>query len=471
MEGVTDRRRILTGWGSTPSTAATVIDVGDAASAAAALADVGARRSTLIARGMGRSYGDAAQRAGAAVAAMRSCRGPLVVEEDPGHPGAATLRAGAGWTVGEVQRRLIERGWFLPVVPGTAHVTLGGAVAADIHGKNHHRAGSFGAHVGALEVVSADGERVQLHPGDDRFDATVGGMGLTAIIVEVSVALTPVSSDQMALRSRRTRDLDDTLDALESADATAGVDEPYSVAWVDLSSPERAGRGVVQVAGHLGDPAVDEAGDGPRRRRRTRGSTDRGQQGTLAVPPVRVNLMRAPVIAALNELWWRRAPAAERHAVTSASSFFHPLDAAVRWPRVYGPAGFTQWQMVVPFDAVEVLRSCAAALAAHRRPPALTVLKRLGAPAPAPLSFPAPGWTLAVDVPADDPTTAALLDDLDEAVAGCGGRIYLAKDGRARPEVVAAMYPRLVEWRATRDRLDPGGRFASDLSVRLGLTR
>ena len=227
----------------------------------------------------------------------------------------------------------------------------------------------------------------------------------------------------------------------------------YTVAWLDLADNRRGGRGIVDAADHL-----DEV---------THARAARPTRPT--VPALPVSIVGPTVTRAFNEIWWRKAPARPRITASGFGRFFHPLDAVASWGRLYGPTGFTQWQMVVPTDADHAVRACAERLAAGTVPPSLVVLKRFGGADAAPLSFPQPGWTLAVDLPASDTTTATLLDALDELVVGAGGRIYLAKDARMRRGLLAPMYPRLDEWRTERDRLDPGRRMASDLSLRLGL--
>ena len=437
-------RRLLSGWGGT---SAVVSDVREPITVAEVGAALGEPDRGVIGRGLGRSYGDAAQRAGGTVVSALGLRSPVTVDAD-----AATVTAGAGWSLRELIDELVPLGWFFPVVPGTAEVTLGGAIAADVHGKNHHRSGSLGSQVRSLDLVTPDGRRHRLEPHGGSglaFWATVGGMGLTGVITGATVALRPVAGDRLAVTTRRLGDIDAVMSALIEADAA----HEYTVAWLDLADPARRGRGIVDAADHL-DQATPVRATGS-----TRPTT----------PPLPVNVVRPTVTRAFNEFWWRRGPVRPRTTTSSFARFFHPLDSVASWGRLYGPTGFTQWQMAVPVDAVDAVRICAERLAIGTVPPSLVVLKRFGAADAAPLSFPQPGWTLAVDLPASDATSAALLDALDDVVVGAGGRIYLAKDARLRPELVAAMYPRIDEWRATRDALDPDRRMASDLSLRLGL--
>ncbi|MUL40003.1 FAD-binding oxidoreductase [Streptomonospora sp. PA3] len=454
------RRALLTGWGRTSPTAATVWRPRTAEEAAsllrAAAREPAAARRGAIARGLGRSYGDAAQCAGGAVL---DC-----ADLAPGYrldPGRALVTASAGTSLAELMAHLLPRGFFLPVVPGTRHVTVGGAIGADIHGKNHHADSSFGAHVRALRILTPDGAHREASPGTDPelFWATVGGMGLTGVVTEATFSVVPVETSAMRVDIDRVPDLDAALALMSAHDA----DYPYSVCWVDLLARGPAlGRGVLTRARHA------RAGElAPAARRDPLAYAPRA---VAAAPPhVPPRLLDTWSVRAFNAAYYARAPRRGRGRIQQLSSFFHPLDAVRGWNRLYGPRGLVQYQFALPFGAEEELRRVVAALAAARAPSFLTVLKRLGPGTPAPLSFPIPGWTLALDLPAELPGLAALLHRLDERVLAAGGRIYLAKDSRARAAAVHAMYPRLEEWRALRSRVDPDGVLVSDLARRLEL--
>jgi len=441
---------LLSGWGRTAPSLARVRAPRDAAGAAAVLEQADGRG--VLARGLGRSYGDAAQNAGGDVLDARGLAAVRAFDPERGE-----LTAGAGASLADLARLVLPRGWALPVVPGTRHVTLGGAIAADIHGKNHHVDGSFSAWVSALTLLAPGGEPRTLRPGDDAFAATVGGMGLTGIVLDATVRLVRVESDRMRVDVDRAADLDDLLARAQADDHRYR----YSVAWIDCLSRRPLGRGVLIRGNHA--TAAEVAGKRPAR----------AYEARRALPgPPAVRLVTPGTVRAFNELYFRAQPERARDRLQPLDAFFHPLDGVRGWNRLYGPRGFVQYQFAVPPGAEEVVRAALERLSAARRPSFLAVLKRFGPGAGGPtLSFPVPGWTLAVDLPAGDPALAPLLDGLDALVAEARGRVYLAKDARLRPELLGAMYPELARWRAVRDALDPQGRMRSDLGRRLGLTR
>jgi decaprenylphospho-beta-D-ribofuranose 2-oxidase len=443
---------LLTGWGRTAPTNATVVAVRDDGDVMASIA-AGPGRGVL-ARGLGRAYGDAAQNAGGTVLDMTTAPHRVLLDAARG---LATVAGGT--SLDAVLRALVPQGWFVPVTPGTRSVTAGGAVAADIHGKNHHADGSWGAHVMALTLATGGGDVVEVAPDRDApaFWATVGGMGLTGVVLACTVRLLAIETSRMLVDTQRLPDLDATMAAMAEVDRRFH----YSVAWVDLLASGRAlGRSVLTCADHAPLAALDGA----------RASALAFAPATrLGAPPlVPSGLLNALTVRAFNEAWFRRAPVHRRQALQTISAFFHPLDGVRHWNRLYGRRGFLQYQCVVPFDAEDALRAIVARLSAAGVASFLAVLKRFGPGTPAPLSFPFPGWTLALDVPAA-PELGPLLDELDEVVVAAGGRVYLAKDSRVAPELVPAMYPRLDEWRAVRERLDPRGVMQSDLGRRLHL--
>ena len=448
------RYATLRGWGGGSGSAGWVLHPDRPENMVAALEEFRARAdgpgawAGVIARGMGRSYGDAAQLEGGLALETTGLKG-LELDPDEG-----TVTVGAGVTIGELLERLVPAGWMVPVVPGTQHVSVGGAIASDIHGKNHGAAGTFGSHVDWLALLVSSGDVVELCPGanDGLFEATLGGMGLTGAILWARIRLAPVSSPFLSVDTDRVRDLDHALAVLREPGG------PYRVAWLDLLG-SRPGRGIVTRAAHL--PGADV----PRQARG--GPTARARAAVPARWPQGV--LRPSAVRAFNELRFRRAPASERGRVEAIGRHMFPLDGLDAWPRLYGPRGFTQYQLVVPYGSEHVLDAVIAELRWARIPCYLAVLKDLGAANRAPLSFPLAGWTITLDLPWTAPGIRAALDRCDALVAQAGGRVYLTKDARLRPEAVRAMYPRLEEWRAVRDRADPEFVWRSDLALRTGL--
>lgn len=449
-------RELLSGWGRAAPSLATVVRPAVRADLERVVSEAaGSPSKRCVARGLGRAYGDAAQCAGGVVLDCRRLDAVLELDEEQ-----ALLRAEGGLSLDALLRLIVPMGYFVPVTPGTRHVTLGGAVASDIHGKNHHVDGSIGAHIEQLSLVTAVGPR-RCGPVErpDEFAATCGGMGLTGVVAEATIRLLPIETSLMRVDTERARDLDACLSMLAGERGRYR----YSVAWVDaLASGGRLGRSLLT----RGDHALVHDLPATARRRPLDYSARQ-----LARVPVRppCSLLTAASIAAFNELWYHKAPRRRLGELQTIPTFFHPLDAVGGWNVLYGPRGFTQYQFAVPFGAEHVVRSALERLRAARVASSLAVLKCFGPEGAGHLSFPMEGWTLALDLPLGSEKLPAILDGLDELVAEAGGRIYLSKDGRLRPELVRAMYPRLAEWETIRHRLDPDGIFSSDLARRLGL--
>jgi decaprenylphospho-beta-D-ribofuranose 2-oxidase len=411
---------------------------------------------------MGRSYGDAAQLAGGLVLETTHMRS-FELDRERG-----LLTAQAGATIGELLRALVPAGWMVPVVPGTQHVSVGGAIASDIHGKNHGTAGTFGSHVRALGLLTAGGEILELEPGSTAglFEATLGGMGLTGVIVWARIAMRPVRSPLVCVDTDRVDGIDAALSALSLPGGS------HRVAWLDLLRSGR-GRGIVTRAEHL-ECAAPVAGR--HRARRARRGDALGRHGHATVQARATvpehwpgALLRPGGVRAFNELRFRTAPRHERGRIEGLGAHMFPLDALDAWPRLYGRQGLLQYQIVVPPGQEHILHAVIGRLRRARIPSYLAVLKDFGPANAAPLSFPIEGWTLALDIPRGAPDLDRVLDQCDELVIGAGGRVYLSKDARLAPDAVRAMYPRLGEWRAIREAADPDGLWRSDLALRTGL--
>lgn len=465
------RQATLSGWGRTHQSDCFAVQASDDELLRRA---VGSEASSalpgpVIARGGGNSYGDAGTVRGGTVVDMHSRRMLLGFD-----PVSGVLVAEAGVTLGQVLDLALPHGWIPPVLPGSRHVTLGGAVAADVHGKNHPQVGSIGRHVAWLEIVNSGADEPQVlrpaeHPA--QFWATVGGLGLTGVITVVALRLRPVDGRAWGVRHRG-RDLDEVMDHMEADHARADQrTDVHSVAWLDSTAPRRrVGRGIVHTTKvalrHLdGSPGDSAPGGGP-----LGASPD---VDTLrprhSLSQAGVSVVNRTTIATANRVqWWSAGHGSEREA--RLPDCLLPLRHGERWPALFGPAGLVQYQFAVPARRSEVLFDALNLLRRRGMPPALTSLKRLGMTDPGALTFARPGWTMAMDLPARWVGLGSTLCDLDDLVADAGGRVYLAKDSRLTAQAVGRMYPELAAWRDVRDQMDPAGVLGSDLSLRLGLT-
>lgn len=452
--------RRLTGWGRTAPSVAQVLhtpDVEVIAKAVARASDAGSRG--VIARGLGRSYGDNAQNGGGLVVDMTALNRIHSIDA-----ATALVDVDAGVNLDQLMRAALPLGLWVPVLPGTRQVTVGGAIACDIHGKNHHSAGSFGNHVVSMELLTADGSVRHLTPDSpdasesELFWATVGGNGLTGIVLRATIAMTPTETAYFIADGDVTAGLDETI-AFHSDGSEA--DYTYSSAWFDaISAPPKLGRAAIS-RGSLArlDQLPDKLARDPLK-------FDAPQFFTA--PDIFPNGLGNKVIfGAMTELWYRKS-GRYRGKAQNLTQFYHPLDMIGEWNRAYGSAGFGQYQFVVPTEAVDEFKAIMYDIQASGHYSFLNVFKLFGPGNQAPLSFPIPGWNVCVDFQIK-PGLNEFLNDLDRRVLEFGGRLYTAKDSRTTAENFHAMYPRIDEWIAVRRKVDPDGIFVSDMARRLEL--
>ncbi len=415
-------------------------------------ADLYSNAASVIARGQGRSYGDAALNENGRVLLTERVNRLMEFDAEKG-----ILRAEAGVTLAEILEVIVPRGWFLPVTPGTKFVSLGGCVAADVHGKNHHHEGSFGNHVLAIELILADGSRVPCSPSEnpELFWATVGGMGLTGVIGEVAIKLIPIQNDYVMVRHHAAENLEQLFQHLQNP----ALDDRYTVAWIDsLATGQQLGRGIAMCGHHAAAEELPAGSVSATKAKRSRAIP-------FDFPAWALNPLS---IGAFNSRYYRREGKKQQPFLADYDSYFYPLDAIGNWNRMYGKRGFVQYQCVIPEAAAfEGIKALLLEITGSRRPSFLAVLKRFGAQGRGLLSFPMAGYTLALDLPLRDDGLFVLLDRLDKIVLQHGGRVYLAKDARLSAASFRAMYPRYEEWLRIKNTVDPQHRFSSSLSRRL----
>ena len=436
-------------WGLFPEIPGTVEFPGDAADVASLLT----KDHTWIPRGNGRCYGDASL--APYMMSGLDLRSVSALDEERG-----TLTCSAGELLSTILERIVPRGFFLPVTPGTRFITVGGAIAADVHGKNHHKEGNFSAFVDEITMVTGDGTTHVCGPSReaDLFHATCGGMGLTGMIISATFRLKRIETAYITQRSERCKDLATLLDRFEST-----MDTTYSVAWIDLmASGGKQGRSVLLLGEHA---RVEELSSSKKAKALSVGGT-----GKLSVPFFFPAWVLGPwSVRIFNTLFYHK-PSSNGTRVVHYTPYFYPLDAILHWNRIYGRRGFLQYQFVLPLSAgrdgllelIEMIRS-------ERLGSFLAVLKRFGPEDQLkPLTFPIAGYTLALDI-AQHQRVFPILDRIDERVAAMGGRIYLAKDARMKSGLLPRTYDRLAEFRDTAARAS-SGKFSSAQSDRLHLT-
>lgn len=445
--------KTLTGWGRTNPGLSSKLELPLNSEWPAMLKAL--KSSGVIPRGLGRSYNDAAQLSGGSF--IDTTIWNHVLHFDPAN---GIIKVEAGVSIDQIMRDFSDHGYFLPVTPGTRQVTIGGAIACDIHGKNHHKDGSFTEHVLSLELATPSGVMTLSRTENSQlFNATCGGMGLTGVILNATIRLIPIETTFMKVDTDRTANIDEVVSLMENEDDNY----QYSVAWIDsLAKGTSLGRSVLTRANHAHLQDLE-------------GLTGRAPlefkpKSFITAPDIFPSgLLNVLSVKAFNEFWYQKSPKHQIGAISHASSFFHPLDGVNNWNRIYGPRGFTQYQYVVPFGAEETIRKSLELLSRHHLGSFLSVLKRFGKPGSGLLSFPMKGWTLALDLPVGSPSLPRLFDELDNMVLESGGRVYLAKDSRVSKKHIKSMYPFLDEFKEIVNTVDPTRILRSDLSRRLDI--
>ncbi|MBI1419016.1 MAG: FAD-binding protein [Limimaricola sp.] len=420
----------LAGWGrALKSTAAVARPERRSALAGAAAPAIGNRRS----------YGDAALNGGGKVIDMTRLDRVLELEAATG-----LLRVEAGARIGELAQLLAPRGWLPAVMPGTGFATVGGCIAMDVHGKNHHGAGSFGMHLAEIELI-VGGEARPIGPDDPLWRATIGGLGQTGIITAATLRLIPAKGRTMRVREQRVEGWDEHIALLDSSDAS------YTVGWIDATATgARLGRGILEE-GEISDASLPPAG--------------RSRKVPLDAPGFALS---SPVVRVFNAAYYARVPAQGRTVTRAQADFFFPLDRIHDWNRLYGKRGFHQFQCVVPPAQKDALRDMLRAIAQSGLASPLAVLKRMGPGRAGMLSFPMEGYTLAVDFP-NRAAARSLIAALEDLAIAAEGRIYFAKDSLAGAAQVRAMYPELADWQAAVSAADPDRALETDIVRRLRL--
>ena len=397
----------------------------------------------IIPRGLARSYGDSSL--ASHVLSMIDVKVPDEFNSETG-----TLTCTAGTTFDEILHRYVPLGWFLPVTPGTRFITVGGAIASDVHGKNHHVQGAFSDHVREIELLLGNGDIVKTSSvlRSDLFRATCGGMGLTGVILAATFDLIPITSSKIVQTTIKLPNLEATLDAFEEYSSL-----PYSVAWIDsLATGKHNGKSIMFLGSHAKDDIL---------------STIRGQAINIPIdlPAATLN----PVTVKLfNQLYYKKARSNETKLVP-LESFFYPLDSIGNWNRLYGKRGLLQYQCVIPKSVGRLgIKQLLSLVAESGQMSFLAVLKLFGKGNENYLSFPCEGYTLSLDFKVQT-QSLRLLDTLDQLVLELGGKLYLAKDARMPESIFKSTYPMWEKFEQVRENYYAVGRFSSLQSTRLGL--
>lgn len=437
-------KKTMEGWGRTTRVTLPTLEASDRQQLVAGFCDHS--QGSLLANNSLRSYGDQAIPAGGRAISTRHLTG--ISEFDPD---TATVTAEAGVTIRQLLDYLVPKGFMPGTCPGTGFASVAGAIANDVHGKNHEHDGSFCDHLVWFDLLVADGSvlRVSEYSDPELFRATIGGCGLTGIILAAGLRLLPAPSNAVLLRERRIINLEDFFQQIEAARRAAR----FSIGWIDaLSRGPTLGRGILETA----EP-VDQSVPEPSRRTLTM---------PFQLPSYSLNKL---TVKAFNALYYRRVPKGGRTRLLALPKFLFPLDAILRWNRIYGRRGFDQFQCVTPeAQSFEATRRMLEEISAAGIGSFLAVLKSLGRQGKGYLSFPMPGYTLALDIPRR-PGSHTLMKKLEAITLEAGGRCYFAKDACLSPESVRAMYPQFEQFVATVRRIDPEQRFDSLMAERLRL--
>jgi FAD/FMN-containing dehydrogenase len=421
----------LMSWGNYPKQPQTGHTVYWRDSVAPLLANLANRQRHTLAFGAGRSYGDSCYAASDHVIDMRGLDRFIDADWQTG-----VISVEAGISFQQLLAITIARGWFVSVTPGTQFLTIGGAIANDVHGKNHHHVGSFGSFVRQLTLLRSDQGVVTCSRTEnpELFHATVAGLGLTGVILTAEIQLAPIASSDVNVMTQRFDNLDQFFSLSDQYDAQ----HAFSVSWMDcLAKGSALGRGIY-VAGDFANAG-----------RRCVASSAR--MAMPIMPPI--SLVNSLSLRAFNTLYWRRAPRQRKHAIVDYAKFFYPLDRIENWNRIYGKKGFQQFQCVLPTAQAKAgIRALLQAIAAKRAGSFLAVLKRCGdLPSPGLLSFPLAGTSLALDFPQHDQQLPELFSTLNQIVRECGGRLYPAKDAQMSAEDFQTAYPNWRQLEALRD--------------------
>ncbi len=429
----------ISGWGNYPQQEAQLL----MPSSCSSLTALVRQEKTIIPRGMGRSYGDSAN--ASKVLQTSYCDHFIEFDEDTGK-----LTAEAGITLREILKLIVPKGWFLPVTPGTSYVTLGGAIASDVHGKNHHIAGTFGQHVTSLCMVLGTGEVVTVSPQDkvDLFHATCGGMGLTGVIISATIQLLPIRSSYINQKTIKADCIEAACEAFED-----NCSSTYSVAWIDcLAKGKSLGRSVLMLGEHA-----------------DKGELEVDIKHPVVVPfNIPSALLNSMTMKAFNGAYWHKSKH-NQSQMTPLMPYFYPLDAVGAWNKLYGKHGFLQFQCVIPKDdGVANMRKLLTEISNSGEGSFLAVLKQFGKANDNLLSFPTEGYTLALDFKLTA-STIETLRRLEGIVVDMGGRLYLTKDAVMQEDTFKTTYPNWEKFESVRENYGAIGKFSSSQSKRLGL--